>query len=451
MRLALDLSLTSRAALQGASIPAWITAGPTNRLFYSAGDSRTANDYTSSATTAKFQNLGLKNWAAWKLKQRIFRQGGSLGIGGESTAGLLARFDAVLAGIPAGSTIKLMSGVNDRNTSNDFTLAQSQANMTAILDKCFAKKVFPIIGELPRDTGTSASGSTITQAQNDTHFLYNEWLRNVVPVLYKNVRYSNTWDAAAATIGASTQCKSGFFYDGLHLNDFGAFGASQADVAVMSAMFDASVSFANLATSNADQYNSSTASTGVLVTNPLLTGTSGTVTGAAGTVVGTVPTGWALVNTSTGGLTINLSQGTDSEGFAEFVMAITGTPTTANAAVYLLQSMTAANLNANDNVSLGARVAIDAGNSGVRGVTSEVRLTGTTSYTTDDMAAAGGANTGVNPLAAGIDGYQLAPPAIVPAGTLTVAQIRAAFVQMDIGVPVSATVRLGRISPRKTA
>jgi hypothetical protein len=182
-----------------------------------------------------------------------------------------------------------------------------------------------------------------------------------------------------------------------------------------------------------------------------IAGGAGTVSGAAGTVVNpsSVPTGWQLVNTATGGLTITLSAGTDADGYPEFVMQISGTPTTANATVYIAQAMNTANLAPNDNISLGMREVIDAGNTGVRGLNGHVRLTGTASFVSQDMSAAGGANTGGDPFAAGFDGAILTPPAPVPAGTLTVSQIRAGVVQMDQGVAVSATIRIGRVSPRK--
>ena len=115
--------------------------------------------------------------------------------------------------------------------------------------------------------------------------------------------------------------------------------------------------------------------------NNLLTGTSGTITGSS-IAAGDVPTGCRLTEvnaTNNTGLTITPSIDTNPNGYAEMVLAVSGsttsTSTQGQGVVFSLQEPTNPQLSttAGQRIRMVARIEIDAGAQNVYGV--ECRMT----------------------------------------------------------------------------
>lgn len=453
--------ISAGIAVNVAEVPAWVLAGPVAKsrdVLHAITDSRGANYYTASGANSQFNNLGIPNFTAMRLKQRFNRIPYNGGVGGENTEQGLARLPAVIAANPTASVYIMLESVNDRSTGNNFTYDRTVAALTGACQLLYDNQVFGALLELPRATGT-VGGNQITPAQQAIHYQVNQWKKTVAPVLFPNIQYANSWDLLALTLGGTTESNPIYYYDatsedanakGLHLSDFGCLTASAPLDALLSAWFDGSVNYARLPTSNADLYNAGTNPTGCVIANPMMTGSGGTLSASGGATVTTsggaavIPASWTLTATAGAGLTIDVVESVDDEGYPMQVLTITGTPTQATPNIHYNQAIST--LLVGGILRFGMRSRVRPGAQGIRGVNPYNSVTASTSPVNQDMAPSGGTNTNGNPFAAGISGYQVTPPLTVPA-TPTAGQVRE-VISFTQNVPVNAVIELGRAGPR---
>jgi hypothetical protein len=165
---------------------------------------------------------------------------------------------------------------------------------------------------------------------------------------------------------------SGYTYDGLHMQGNGAQVAGSVLATVMNTVFSAQ-DLSRLATSNSDGYNSSTNPTGIVVSNPLLTGAGGTKSHGA---TGSVADSWTLDKTATDtGIAFGGAKGVCASGFAEQQITFSGTPNIVGTSILFQQSVTLATLANGDAVRSMAHISLSSDAAGVLGVVPFVSVT----------------------------------------------------------------------------
>jgi len=278
-----------------------------SNVIVAAGDSRTAGTYSTSATTSYFESKFPLPWAAAMCNGAAILREIDYGVGGDTTATLLARWQTVLA--DSAPNIFLLIGANDRGSAN-LTLAQSISNMVAMLDAAGAagKMVF-LADEMPY--------GALTGTQKDNHLAFSKWLGSATGALLRR-----PWVVSVPTFAAV--CKYGetnlfatdFSTDGLHPVPIGAFHAGRA---LATALRDkmAPLKMGRFAHSWAE-----------LCSNPNLTGTSGS-TGSG--VSGQLATSHSLtLSSAASGVTVAASKVIAEDGTEYQKLVFSGTPSAAD-------------------------------------------------------------------------------------------------------------------------
>ena len=241
--------------------------------FVTLGDSRTLSngnireeDVSVGGTAATKLDTGYATWAMVLLRQRMrYLKNG--GVGGDTTAQMLARTDALLALNPG-----WLIGFGVINSVNsDVPTATIISELGQIFDKCAAKGVKVIWGT------DWCSNSTNTTARKTTLYATNEWLRNQVgvrPDFYLA-------DYATAIVDPTTGIPySALASDNLHHDGPGGMRMARQLVKILSPLIPPSD---RLIVSNLDTTN--------LLVNGMFEGDSGTgrattwATGTGGTAV----------------------------------------------------------------------------------------------------------------------------------------------------------------------
>lgn len=195
-------------------------------------------------------------------------------------------------------------------------------------------------------TGSSLSGDTLNYV--------NRWIRSfrgTVPNLYIVDGYQSFIDPSSTSGAPCTGAIATYdcTYDGVHPRGMGAYYAFAPLATALTSLFpDPGPAII----SNTDLY-SALNTTGNLLANPMLSGTSGTVSGRAS---GTAPTGWT-VNTADGGcspctFTATASASTLTDGTPAERIVIAGTAG-GGYATYALLSQTLSNF---QNISTGDKL-----------------------------------------------------------------------------------------------
>ena len=141
---------------------------------------------------------GVKKDERWTevLTQKTPNEWICAGIPGDTTGGMLARLQAVLAEKP--DMVFLMGGVNDILVSGDSGLAK--AGMMALIHQCVAAGVKPIVGIPYLPAGIPQEWERLCGLNaRETLVLYTAWLRELCAVFHlRCVDFAAALEAAEA-------------------------------------------------------------------------------------------------------------------------------------------------------------------------------------------------------------------------------------------------------------
>ncbi|WYW01487.1 lipase [Pseudomonas phage vB_PpuM-Amme-1] len=402
------------------------------------GDSRTEMNHavtglaaTASSTAFSTKNYGIYNWVAMLTGVIRLPYTLNFGIGGQNTAEMLARVEAVAAAV--GDIVFFLGSTNDRTASAPaMTAGDSKRNITAIIRRLQRAGKIVIVGnETPRFGDKVLTGQALAD-----HIEVHNWITNEVS---KWTPVVNTWDAI---VEADLR-------DGLHPHVQGAFKLAQPYLPLVRRLEFLPV---DLPVDSGDLY-SAVNKTGSLGANPLLLGSSNMSTASVNPTAGSVvATGFKAAGSAFTGLTTTWSKEVRTDGPGEYqVIQFGGTPSVA--AAYLAFSPTTtfslANMAVGDVFSLVGAIRVDGTTSGILGVTAEVLVTKPVNSASTVFYFRDGDKY--------VDPYTL--PAVVPLtsletqrytwdGTETAVTVRVT-VYFAQNVAQDSVVRIGQFAPRK--
>lgn len=393
------------------------TAGvkPLNRKVAIYGDSRTANCSSGTAPNSFTENYGYASWLGQYSEGRIcFDPAYNFGVGGNTTAQWAARVGDVIAS-DADIVICLIS-TNDRTA--DFTLAQTQQNIEATVNKLkAAKKVVVFIAETPR-----GGSNTLSAERQLVHDQVRAWIKSYLPKLGVRVVdvYDRLLDTAANTV------------DGLHPNPVGARVIAEDVAKGTQDLFDTPALLPRFSS----VFDAATNRFGQLNSNSLLTGKSGTLVGSSNTT-GVVADGYSVSGSSWAGMSVVASKESGSYGEIQ-VLSFSGTPTSTGSLYTFEQVVPIA------SAKLAATIKgvglVDFEMSGCLGVSLDLRVVDGTTFNVKccDRYQEGFPMSNVR-----VSGVQETPVATITA-TATEVKIRVS-VYGSQNVPMKGTVRISQL------
>lgn len=352
---------------------------PSNNYVCLAGDSRTANGFDVATDGRWFLEMrGAAAWARAMSGNRFQQRRTHYGVGGDTTADILARWSTVLAD-PAGSIFALFSA-NDRGSAN-MTAQQTIDNITSMINQAKAAgKVMHLANELPYNA--------LTGTQLANHIAVHNWL-NTCEALFPNVYVVDTWSRALdpTTDGTTYQYKSGLASDGLHPSTEGGFQ-------VLGPAFASSILRVMHADLSTPWVSGESVSYPALNANPGMTGESG-LKGSYGTVQGVIADNWRGDFASTDTAAICDCTKETIDGVVHQVLTFSGTVGSSGTFTFRPTTELPYDGNAFD---FRARIKLGAGSSNIIGVSAEARSNGTVTqnsraldgYTSPQMVPAAG-------------------------------------------------------------
>ncbi len=238
------------------------------------------------------------NWAgvARSLLGNRYAHGIQAGVGGETSAQILARVGTVVAARPTFCIFE--AGVNSIAAS---VSAESViADLTAIIDALIAGGVVPIVQTLT--PSVNITGARLTEAGK-----VNNWIKALPVTRGVNVI---DWCAAVVDFSSTTaQWVSAWTADGVHPNEQGHVIMGQAVARVLEPLIMGTSPLVS---------NAGAGGQGLISANPGMTGSGGT----AGTgVTGTIPASWTVNGTTT--TAVSVEPRTDDVGGNWMRLAIT--------------------------------------------------------------------------------------------------------------------------------
>lgn len=357
-------------------------APSTNNIFAINGDSRmeyaasTGRTYNSGSLTDYATNANKvfsRSWF-WSLQAELGNniyvpRGAQYAIAAETTDIIAARAvqDAGQAAALGAENVIFCAGVNDNGV---LTPAQSIANYETIFSAFNAQGIRIIcLNEMPRDA---------SEASPADHLAKVNWLSDPQRESDYNLMIVDTFNALKQS-GTNCTWVPEYTYDGVHPT----YEGNQVIKDTILAAIQSQYSLSNFPALIVPPDN---ATTGDYVNpNNLLTGTSGTITGSS-IAAGDVPTGCRLAEvnaTNNTGLTITPSIDINPDGYAEMVLAVSGssasTSSNGQGVVFSLQEPVNPHLSttAGQRIRMVARIEVDAGAQNVYAVESRLLIRGT--------------------------------------------------------------------------
>uniref|UniRef100_A0AAU6W3I1 GDSL-like lipase/acylhydrolase n=1 Tax=Pseudomonas phage Cygsa01 TaxID=3138529 RepID=A0AAU6W3I1_9VIRU len=245
---------------------------PTNDRIAIFGDSRT---FQCSTAAGGCENYGYLFWSLFFARQRCrYDLSDNYGIGGDTTAMMLARIAPVLAS--QASVVIVLGSTNDRGAAA-LTAQQSINNLTSIRDQLRAAgKVVIFVAEVPRGD-TTFTANRLSGTQLAYHAQVRQWILN--QAAQPGVYVADPWPYMCDPASATGDCKVGYLHDGLHPNTTGAFYLATPIASILNFLYPAPNV---LPSSNFDQISVDNP-LGCVNVNPMMTGTAGTpATGGSG-------------------------------------------------------------------------------------------------------------------------------------------------------------------------
>lgn len=461
-------------------------AAPENRVVL-FGDSRTAFNNTVNSNSTQTYSQGYWTWANIFLGGKRLWVEANHGVGGDTTATMIARLPAVLA--TTAPWVCVWGGINDLAGAL-LDLPAVQANMATILDALAGRRII-LIGETPV---TTAHGS-FSRRLMARIIRYNHWLRQQARTR-PNITFIDSWSVIVDPASADSAPRTGYFTDATHLGQSGALALGAEIARVIGPMISeagfltasdsdrATLAAATLTSLNGDGAIATAALTthGYKVGDPIkITGAtpsgyngqwsvasvpdgstltfacaaaSGAATGAISATPGTqiisnplflnptsgLAAGWTQTNTGCTTVNTNAARADGIGNWQQVAITFTG------AGNSLLQGGDyLADVFAGDNLRFAVEFEIDAGHAVVEGITFNLNcIVGGVTYTPIANYRLSGAAIVPSGAIAGTLVYE--PDFVVPAGAVT--RVRPQVIVYGTAAG-AVTVRWGRAMLRK--
>lgn len=397
------------------------------------GDSIVAQNHLVAANQRRAYNIGSVVWAGVLTRQRfVFEPEDNYGVGGNTSAQILARLPGILSTSTA-ATIILAGGTNDLPDLSGIDQATSKANIAECIRLCRSAGRYVVLIP-PRPRGDANFVTTLSATGQKRLLDMRDWcMRQSASGVYP----VDSWKYLADPLSTTAGIRLGYTSDGLHLVQQGAFWEGVAIAETLGSDTAAGLfPYINvLASSNSDQYDAVLTPNGALDTNPMLDGSVAAVgTGATGNVA----TGWDAGSGSGTGLVRAYSK---VNGKQQIVLS--GTPTAVATPLYFAQNISASKLAIGDVCEAYVDVEVDAGMAGLPSLSLYVQHT-------DNGNVWSGLDTGS--VAAAFDMPPVAWKGVIktPRFTLTSTAVQIGITSRTrVGSVVSGTVRVGSIKLAK--
>lgn len=292
-------------------------APPRSRKIALLGDSRCARAYQLGGTS---YSLDWENFAMWGQQEaggwRCWVDAdGAFGYSGERTDQILARADTWMPWARAtGGTFIFMMGRND-NQGAAITREATVANLFTMRDMLLSAGCRVIM-----TTDTPQGDSTFTAAtlaNPERHMWMREEILKRAGEAPGRFFVVDTWEGITDEAATNGNAIAGNLVDGTHNSVTGARRLGLRLVPTIQAIYPDPVSILPV---NSETYDATLNPSAPLNSNPMLTGTTGTL---AGGTTGQVATGWTL--TAGVGATVAGSKVTDADGTTWQRITISGT------------------------------------------------------------------------------------------------------------------------------
>jgi lysophospholipase L1-like esterase len=285
------------------------------------GDSITANNHLITNTSTNYgvtkSSRGYMTFAeilskrAWYWDETL-----NFGVAGENTSQILARVPQVIAANPG--AVVVLAGVNDGQGSV-LSVAQTKANLRAIWTQLANAGILVVV--VPILPASMWGSQTTTASQRRIIQQTDNWIREVAPTIPNVILADPTAyliDNTTANsnqggmIGGQTGAVTGYALDGLHPAQRGAFWTGYVVAQALAPYFNTPLNQSQQ--SALDVYNATDNPSGNLLSNGIITATSGGVlgTGASGAAPSgmTLQRGYGTVAVATGSfITMTLPNG----------------------------------------------------------------------------------------------------------------------------------------------
>jgi lysophospholipase L1-like esterase len=339
------------------------------------------------------------------------------GVGGETSTQIAARVGAVVASAPTYCMVD--SGVNDIGTGVAGS-ATVIANLTTIIDTLTAAGIKPIVLTM------TPSVFINTPAKLADAGRVNDWIKALPTTRGVNVI---DWRAAVADFASTTGAwTAAWSADGIHPNHAGSIRLGQCVAAALDKI---------IMPGPGPLLSDAGIGSGILSTNPGMTGTSGTLgTG----VTGTAPTGYTVEPQGSTACVSSIVARTDLVGANWLNLAVTGGVTR----VFQQNTAVGVDWNVGDTVWFEAEILMENTPTNLRSFTAQLDFWNGVGLVSDSPMQLPPAT--VTPLLGSpMRAVLRTKPTVVPAGT---ARLQSKLFVEIIGTG-SATVKVGRYAIRK--
>lgn len=231
------------------------------------------------------------------------------GVSGDTTVQALARVPAHITAMQAEkcNLVVIVIGTNDR-TGSTIDLETTKQNVVRIV-RMFKQAGINVV--LTNDTprGTGSSQYELTNAKQAEHYNYSRWVLTEMAQMCTVINTYDQWLDASS--GPLYRPLAQMVRDGIHPSKIGAFMVGRLIGRTLSQMMRTPGDFLR---SNA-AFDATNNPAGTLTTNPLCTGTTGTLNANCNPAAGSVlATGWGAEGQNMTGLVTNWSKEVDADG-----------------------------------------------------------------------------------------------------------------------------------------
>lgn len=443
-----DASANAKSLLQAANYAAMRPLlsvpkipGPPEVAIY--GDSRAAQMSYNLTNHLTYSATGAAAWAnVLSGGNFIFPADLNFGVTGDTTAQILARVGDVVAS--RAETVVYFGGTNDRNSNELQTAATTIGNILATLNALLAagKKVI-LCTDAPRGNATY-SVYLLTTQQLRYHQQVRRWtietagrIPGVTVVdLYPLLNDYTRTDGALPVVNT---------YDGAHLSPVGAAIAGAAIADALKKVYPNKFYFGDA--DNANLYNATDNPRGNLINNGVMSGTAGTLDGAS---TGSLADSWtstrdtAMNSGSVTSLFAKVARTNPTGSWQQVTLGGTS-GATADPNMEIYTSASNSNFAEGDIVQAFCEMEIDAGATGLRGVT--LRTTKTVNAASETSSALLYRDS-ANPFPSGFTGtnrlVMVTRPFTWGAGSTTSARTRIVISLVE-STAINAVIRFGNV------
>lgn len=376
---------------------------PLRRKVAVYGDSRTANSSNATPPNIITENYGYASWLGQFTSGAVnFDPANNFGVGGDTSAQWAARVATVTAS--ATDVVICLISTNDRTA--DFTLAQTQQNIEAVVTRLRQAKKIPVfIAETPR-----GFANALTAPRLAIHLQVRDWMKSYLPKI--GVRVVDIWPSMinpSKDLAALGYPIEELFIDGLHPSPKGARLMAQtiareiADLIYVPIPLPRFESYWNVTTNRYGQLN----------TNPLMTGTTGTLSVSAN-ATGLLATGWTAAGSAWTGAAVKASKLIEN-GKDVQMLEFSGTPTSTGSLFTFEQTLVLADCKAAGTIKAIGDIEYQI--EGCQGVSLDLRIVDTATW---NSKCCDRYQEGFTMSSAKIDGVQETPDAVIVSGATQV-------------------------------